>query len=42
MEQGMEGALCVDNDVLLASLIVIGDSGSLGDDCLSRYSGKGG
>ena len=31
----MEGVLSIDDDVLLASLIVIGDSGSLDGRCLS-------
>ena len=32
---GMEGILTIDDDILLASLIVIGGSGSLADNCSS-------
>ena len=40
----MEGVLSIDDDVLLASLIVIGDSGSLASRCtldmvVSKVSG---
>ena len=34
-EDGIEGVLSIDDDILLASLMAIGDSGSLDGRCLS-------